>query len=301
VRIINMNLYPMKTFIEKTDNPNILKFVSKEVLVEGSYSFNSIEETENSPFAKKILQFPFIKQVYITANFIAIEKTDAIDWAHVLDDLKDIVDDYIEGNQLMIANKKEEIKAYSIYAEMTPNPKVMKFVANRLFSEESFEAKNREEAVGTPIFEALFRQFPFVQELFISENYISVSKDNSIEWDEAAMMVREYIFSYLQKGGQIFGETKPKSMENEAKKESFSEVEKKINEILEEYVRPSVANDGGNIDLISYSAENKTAHMILRGACSGCPSSTATLKNGIQGLLNDMMPGVVENVEAVNG
>jgi NFU1 iron-sulfur cluster scaffold homolog, mitochondrial len=62
-----------------------------------------------------------------------------------------------------------------------------------------------------------------------------------------------------------------------------------------------VANDGGNIDLIEFNPENKTAYMVLRGACSGCPSSTATLKSGIQGLLNDMLPGVVENVEAVNG
>ena len=271
------------------------------MLVEGSYSFNSIEETENSPFAKKIFQFPFIKQVYITANFIAIEKTDSIDWEHILEELKELVDEYVENNQLII-EKKEQPKAYSVYAEMTPNPNVMKFVANILLVEETVEVKNREEAVGIPIFEALYRQFPFIQELFISENYISVTKEKTIEWEEVTMMVREYIFTYLQKGGEILGKYQPKKSNKQgAEAIPFSEVENKINDILEEYVKPSVAGDGGNIDLIKYDSQNKTAYMVLRGACSGCPSSTATLKNGIQGLLNDMLPGVVENVEAING
>ncbi len=288
----------MKTFIERTENPNILKFVSEEILVEGSYSFNTIEEAENSPFAKKIFQFPFIKQVYITANFIAIEKTDIIDWEDVLEELKDLVDEYTTNN-LLIATK--QAKAYSIYAEMTPNPKAMKFVSNILLTEESFEVKNREEAVGMPIFEALYRQFPFIQELFISENYISVTKDSSVEWDESVMMVREYIFTYLQKGGEIIGNAQPKKSTQQVKRNDFSEIEKQINDILDEYVKPSVANDGGNIDLIEYKAENKTAYMVLHGACSGCPSSTATLKSGIQGLLDQMMPGIVENVESING
>ena len=102
----------------------------------------------------------------MTANFIAIEKTDSIDWEHILEELKDLVDEFVENN-LLIENKPKPSLAYSIYAEMTPNPNVMKFVANSFLVEHTFEAKNREEAFGIPIFESLFRQFPFIEELFI--------------------------------------------------------------------------------------------------------------------------------------
>ena len=83
--------------------------------------------------------------------------------------------------------------------------------------------------------------------------------------------------------------------------EEFSSVEQQIKAILDEYVQPAVANDGGNIELIEFDEETRTARMLLQGACSGCPSSTATLKNGIEGILKQMMPDVVDNVEAVNG
>ena len=81
----------------------------------------------------------------------------------------------------------------------------------------------------------------------------------------------------------------------------FTEIEEKINAILQEYVAPAVENDGGKISLIEFDEETKTVKMLLQGACSGCPSSTITLKNGIENLLKNFLPNIVENVEAING
>ncbi|MFA9289730.1 MAG: NifU family protein [Solirubrobacteraceae bacterium] len=287
----------MKTQIDRTENKNIIKFSSEDPLTEGSHSFLTLDQAESSPFAKQLLQFPFIKEVYISPFFIAIEKTDLVEWEDVLEDLKEMVDDAVINGKLFSNNKP---KSYSIYVEMTPNPRVMKFVSNNVLTENNIEVKTREEAINIPILNSLYNQFSFIQEIFISENYLSITKDTSVEWEEVNMEIREYLFNYLQGGGEIIGDYKIQPAQAKQNRE-YSDVETKIKEILEEYVKPSVASDGGNIELIEYNSENKTAYMILYGACSGCPSSTATLKNGIQGLLGEMMPGIVENVESVNG
>ena len=120
------------------------------------------------------------------------------------------------------------------------------------------------------------------------------------------MDVRSFVLNYLQTDGKIFiddyefvteipHEVAIKSIEE------MTDVEQQIKAILDEYVQPAVANDGGNIELIEFDEQTKTAKMLLQGACSGCPSSTATLKHGIEGLLKQMLPEVVNNVEAING
>ena len=81
----------------------------------------------------------------------------------------------------------------------------------------------------------------------------------------------------------------------------YTEKEQMIAEILAQYVAPAVENDGGKISLIEYDEENKIAKMLLQGACSGCPSSKMTLKNGIENILKQFLPNLVESVEAVNG
>ena len=201
----------------------------------------------------------------------------------------------------------------SIYAEMTPNPAVMKFVANKkLIDFDSIEFKNIEEAAACTLAAKLFH-FPFVKEIFISANYVSISKYNIAEWDDVVLEVRTFIVEFLQNNegfvmadpnivveNNVVEKLEP-AVTNGAipKTENLNDIEKRIVEILDEYVKPAVQNDGGNIAFISY--EDKKVNVLLQGACSGCPSSTATLKQGIQNILQQMLPTLVDDVVAVNG
>ncbi len=202
----------------------------------------------------------------------------------------------------------------SIYAESTPNPGVMKFVANRMLIEtDSVEFKNIEEAKISPLATKLFH-FPFVKEVFISGNYVSVAKFDVIDWEEITLEIREFIREYIAEGNPILTEVvvKEKTTRDEislpeigkptvsVKPEELGEIEQRIVDILEEYIRPAVEQDGGNIKFKSYNDEGVVT-VILQGACSGCPSSTLTLKQGIETLLQKMLPTLIKEVVAENG
>ena len=295
----------MKTvYTESTPNPNIMKFVCPKQLTSGGIEYNRQSSTENSPLAAILLTIPFVDKVFITANFVAVEKINEIEWTDVQDDLLEIVQDHLDENTIIHeADKKVPV---TVYAEMTPNPKVMKFVSNKLLVPEIIEIKSRENVAGVPIATAIYQEYPFIEEIFVAENYISLTKNDSESWDLWTMDVRSYILNYLQTGGKVFEENYEFKTETPTEvilksAEDFTDVEQQIKAILDEYVQPAVANDGGNIELIEFDESSKTAKMLLQGACSGCPSSTATLKNGIEGLLKQMLPEVVDNVEAVNG
>ncbi|MAD31423.1 MAG: NifU family protein [Cryomorphaceae bacterium] len=196
----------------------------------------------------------------------------------------------------------------SIYAEMTPNPKVMKFVSNKmLLQTDSAEFRNIEEAKPSPLATKLFH-FPFVKEVFISGNYIAIAKFDVIEWDDVAQEVRVFITDFLQEGGVAVhedelapAEAKEASSDGSpaVRSEDMGEIEGRIVDILEEYIKPAVAQDGGNIAFMGY--KDKIVEVQLQGACSGCPSSTMTLKNGILSILQKMLPTLVDDVVAVNG
>ena len=198
----------------------------------------------------------------------------------------------------------------TVYAEVTPNPATMKFVASKKIVGSAFEFKNIDEAINAPLATALY-SFPFVKEIFISANYVSVMKYNVAEWQEISMEIREFIRVYIADGKPILNDEillKEKQNENlnaseDEKNEAadFSEIENEIISILDEYIKPAVASDGGHIAFDSFDEASKTVRVILQGACSGCPSSTITLKNGIETMLKDMLNGRVTTVEAING
>jgi Fe-S cluster biogenesis protein NfuA len=198
----------------------------------------------------------------------------------------------------------------SVYAESTPNPGVMKFVVNRaiLFGD-SQEFMNIDEAKNAPLAAKLFH-FPFVKEVFIAKNFVSLTKYDMMEWDDIVMEIREFIREYLADGGvvveddanaaevqqEVLGNTE--STDAPAT-EQLGEIETRIVEILEEYVAPAVESDGGNIKFVSF--EDGKVSVLLQGACSGCPSSTVTLKQGIESMLKQMLPTLVKEVIAING
>lgn len=194
---------------------------------------------------------------------------------------------------------------HAIYAEMTPNPATMKFVSDQMLvpTHLLFEYSNLAEAKESPLAQQLF-SFPFVTGVFIRTNYVTITKNDSIEWNEIMLEIRDFISNYLNKGGLVVLE-KAKNKEALTKENAptvttkpFTDVEKQIMAVLEEYVRPAVEGDGGAIEFERF--ENGVVSVVLRGACSGCPSSTMTLKAGIEGLLTRMVPEVKE-VVAING
>jgi Fe-S cluster biogenesis protein NfuA len=196
-------------------------------------------------------------------------------------------------------------QAVTIYAESTPNPSVMKYVANKLIVPALFEFKNIDEAKDAPLAKELFLM-PFVKEVFMDQNYISVTKYDVAEWEEINHELREKIRNFLMTGQEAVGantvqKEKEKAPTTLLHTENLDDTSKQIVDILEEYVKPAVASDGGNIMFDSYDEESKTVNVILQGACSGCPSSTFTLKNGIENMLKNMMGDKIAQVIAING
>lgn len=196
---------------------------------------------------------------------------------------------------------------YIIYAEATPNPASLKFVANKILINQkgaSAEYKNSSETQTAPIAAKLF-QFPFVKTVFISANFITITKADNIDWDDITIELRSFITEYLNNGNLIvtalpkqevaidntFTETKTISTQHNA---PANDVEAKIIEILDQYIRPAVEQDGGLITFKDLKEGIVTVQM--RGACSGCPSSTMTLKAGIEALLKRLLPDAVKEV-----
>ena len=180
----------------------------------------------------------------------------------------------------------------------------MKFVANKALTSNTFEFKNIEEAKHSPLASELFN-FTFIKEIFISANYISISKVEEVEWQLITNELREFIKNYIENGKPIFLDTilQQESSTNSTseKKTAYTDIEEEIISILNEYVKPAVESDGGNIAFDSFNEETKTVRVLLQGACSGCPSSTITLKSGIETMLIEMLDGKVTTVEAING
>ncbi|WP_299006141.1 NifU family protein [uncultured Tenacibaculum sp.] len=294
----------IKINIQETNNETILKFVSNKILVNGgSYEYNNIDEAKNSPLAQQLFYLPFVKKVLVTANFIAIQRYDIVQWEDVEEEVREQIEAYIQSGNSVVKEETTKKDAIEVYAEVTPNPAVMKFGTNKALTQTDVEFTNIEEASkSSPLAQALFN-FPFVKEIFISENYISITKYDMIEWNEVYQEVRTFIRNFIQEGKEIITELpKQQTKQNvEIPKENLTDVETKIVDILDEYIKPAVASDGGNIAFQSYDGESKRVSVILQGACSGCPSSTVTLKNGIETMLKEMLPNQINEVVAING
>ncbi|MDP2541693.1 hypothetical protein CSC81_09465 [Tenacibaculum discolor] len=294
----------IKINIQETNNETILKFVSNKILVNGgSYEYNNIDEAKNSPLAQQLFYLPFVKKVLVTANFIAIQRYDIVEWSDVEEEVREQIEAYIQDGNSVVKEETTKKDAVEVYAEVTPNPAVIKFGTNKALTQTDVEYTNIEEASkSSPLAQALF-SFPFVKEIFISENYISITKYDMIDWNEVYQEVRTFIRSYIQEGKKIISELpKQQTKQNvEVPKENLTDTEAKIVDILDEYIKPAVASDGGNIAFQSYDADSKRVSVILQGACSGCPSSTVTLKNGIETMLKEMLPNQINEVVAING
>ena len=289
--------------IESTGSPAIIKYVFDKMLTESSFEYNSIDDAKNSVLVQQLFHLPFVKKVFVTANFIAIEKFDILEWSEVQDELKDILGAFVAQNDSIFI--EEDSKALvEVYAESTPNPNVQKFVTNQLLTNQHIELSSPEQAVAVPLARELF-EFPFVKEVFLSDNYVSIQKTDDLDWFEINNSLRDFLKEYLQSGRRVVAENYvPTASSDGTRKTEYTptndDISKQIIGVLEEYIKPAVAGDGGNIQFLSYAPDTKEVNVLLQGACNGCPSSTITLKNGIESTLKQLLPGKVEIVNAIN-
>ena len=297
----------IKVTIKETQNPTILKFEFQDFITQNeSFEFKNIDEAKSSPLAQKLFYLPFVKTIYISGNFIAIEKYSIVEWEDVKDAVAEQIEKFVNdgGTIITIDENKTKKQPITVYGETTPNPAALKFVVSKMLTKNAIEFKNIDQTGASPLAKELFK-FPYVKEIFIDENYISVTKYEINDWQEITLEIRSFIKQYIENGGTVLDENfiETVTAEETIKAKEFDNLDvtsQQIINILEEYVKPAVQADGGNIAFDSYNENDKTVKVILQGACSGCPSSTFTLKSGIENMLKSMLNDENIKVEAVN-
>lgn len=190
-----------------------------------------------------------------------------------------------------------------IYTEQTPNPESLKFVTNRMLHKGTADFREEELAKEwSPIATALF-EMPYVKGVYICNNFVTVTKEFNYSWEDIMLKIKEFVKEYVGNDGAILNEGFEAAMQKIEEEEGVSyeytgeeaELVKKIKELIDTYVKPAVEMDGGNIEFKSFDKGRVT--VVLQGSCSGCPSSTVTLKSGIEGMLKRMVPEVTEVVQ----
>jgi Fe-S cluster biogenesis protein NfuA len=190
-----------------------------------------------------------------------------------------------------------------LYTEQTPNPETLKFVTNQmLYPKNTADFKEGEEALAkewSPLAAALF-EMPFVKAVYICNNFVTITKEFNFDWTDIMLDLKNFLKNYLNEGGEVvkegFEALKSQLTEEESIQYSGenAEIVQKIKSMIETYVKPAVEMDGGNIEFKSF--DNGVVTLVMQGSCSGCPSSTVTLKSGIEGMMKRMIPEVTEVV-----
>lgn len=188
-----------------------------------------------------------------------------------------------------------------LYTEHTPNPESLKFVTNRMLFKGTADFREEEQAKEwSPLATALF-ELPYVNGVYISNNFVTITKEFNYNWDDLKLKLKEEIKSYVEAEKTIISDGYQQAMDKiEAEKVDIEytgeekELVAKIKELIDTYVKPAVEMDGGNIEFKSF--DKGVVTVVLQGSCSGCPSSTVTLKSGIEGMLKRMVPEVTEVV-----
>ena len=189
-----------------------------------------------------------------------------------------------------------------LYTEQTPNPESLKFVTNRMLYKGTADFREEELArEWSPMASDLFN-LPYVKGVYICNNFVTLTKEFNYAWEDIMLKAKEFIKAYVESDGKIlkegFEEAMAKIEEERGASYEYSEdvaeLVKKIKDLIDTYVKPAVEMDGGNIEFKSF--DKGVVGVVLQGSCSGCPSSTVTLKSGIEGMLKRMVPEVTEVV-----
>jgi Fe-S cluster biogenesis protein NfuA len=189
-----------------------------------------------------------------------------------------------------------------LYTEQTPNPEALKYVTNRLLYRGIADFKEQELASEWSPMAFSLMQLPYVKSVYFNNNYVTVNKEMNYEWADIMLKLKEFIKDYVENGGEVVKEGFTEYLEHlttTSNASQFSgeggEIARKVKELIDTYVKPAVEMDGGNIEFKAY--ENGVVYVTMHGSCSGCPSSTVTLKAGIEGMLKRMIPEVTDVVQ----
>tara|TARA_B100001093_G_scaffold7987_1_gene7761 strand:- start:54 stop:926 length:873 start_codon:yes stop_codon:yes gene_type:complete len=280
------------------EDKNTLVLSSEKEIYTKRISFSDDSSAEQFPLVKQLFFLPFIKSVTLDKHLILIEKLDFLEWKDVQEEVVRQIENFLNGGGLIF----QIINPITIYAENTPNPSVIKFVANKKLVNVAHEFKDSKSASYCNIAKALFNH-DFISEIYIDFNFISITISKEYSWENHIMEIREYILSFVRDGNEIID---PKFDIDDIKVDKvdfdkLDDISKEIAKLIDNQIKPAVASDGGNILFQSYDSDSLEVKVILQGACSGCPSSTYTLKNGIETMLKDYLPGKISNVVAING
>jgi Fe-S cluster biogenesis protein NfuA len=285
---------------KETSREEELEFYSNIFLSEKRIEFEKIEETNEFPLIQQIFYLPFIKKVILNKHSVYIEKLNILKWEDVQEELCSQLEEFLNKGGLVSKAEIKKVSPVTVYAESTPNPNAMKFVVNKKIVDDVYEFKSVDDTKDSPLAKSLFG-FEFIKEVFFDFNFVSLIQKQGNNWDENVMDVREFIRSFIQDNNTIVFEDRIKSQIKTKSNVEFDDISKEIIKIIDENIKPAVASDGGNIMFESYDVTTQKVNVILQGACSGCPSSTITLKSGIENMLKDMLPGKISEVNAVNG
>lgn len=189
-----------------------------------------------------------------------------------------------------------------LYTEQTPNPEALKYVTNRMLYRGIADFKDLDLAAEwSPMAKSLM-ELPYVKSVYFNNNYVTVTKEMNYDWAEIMLKLKEFIKDYVEKDGAIVLEGFSEYMEKfmaEQNAAQFTgetgEIARKVKELIDTYVKPAVEMDGGNIEFKAFEAGK--VFVVMQGSCSGCPSSSVTLKAGIEGMLKRMIPEVQEVVQ----
>jgi len=189
-----------------------------------------------------------------------------------------------------------------LYTEQTPNPESLKFVLNKMLFRGTADLSDRELATEwSPMAMSLY-ELPYVKAVYISNNFITITKEFNYAWEDIMLKAKEHIKKYVEDEGVVIKDGFTEAQEKlaaEKTAESYTgdeaDLVQKIKGLIDTYVKPAVEMDGGNIEFKRYDAGK--VYVIMQGSCSGCPSSTVTLKSGIEGMLKRMCPEVTEVIQ----
>lgn len=288
-----------KLEILQSEDKNVLVLSSENVIHEKRVELDENSDLNQFPLIKQLFFLPFIKSVTLDKHLLIIEKLDFLNWEEVQDDVIEQIENYLNKGGVIYSGN---MNAITIYAESTPNPSVMKFVCNKRLVNVSHEFKKIDETEHCNIAKALFHH-DFISEVYIDLNFISITIKKDYSWENHTMEIREFILSFIKDGNELIDSKvdKAKSTNKAVEVKNLDEISLKISELIETQIKPAVASDGGNILFQSYDKTTQEVNVILQGACSGCPSSTITLKSGIETMLKNELPGKISNVIAING
>ncbi len=189
-----------------------------------------------------------------------------------------------------------------LYTEQTPNPEALKYVTNRLLYRGIADFKDAELAAEwSPMANSLM-ELPYVKSAYFNNNYVTVTKELNYDWAEIMLKLKEFIKDYLENGGTVIKDGFAEFWEHRTAQDNAGQfagedgdIARKVKELIDTYVKPAVEMDGGNIEFKAY--DKGVVFVTMQGSCSGCPSSTVTLKAGIEGMLKRMVPEVTEVVQ----